>query len=278
MIDGRDRGAARVEIVNRRLVGRGVGGDEIGASESATDERVAWSARARGDELVQVIGDGLRGRVAVGGEFFDHPHDDPLEGARHLGGAAMERNRRIAPDALRGGALVFLVAPLERASAGDELIEDDAEREDVAPCVDDLAEDLLRRHVRGGSEGGRFVDARQRLVGARQALALRDPKVGDLHVAPLRDHDVRGLDVAMNDAARVGVREAGRDVGAEGRDDLRRETVRLRGDRREAPPVDVLEHEVHRIVRLDEVEQHGDVRVAQRRQDVRFPFELRGER
>ena len=101
-------------------------------------------SRARRDELLQMIGHRLRGRVAIDRQFLDHPHHDPLERARHLGRAAMQRDRRIAANALRGGAAVLGVAALERARSAEQLVENDAEREDVAPRVDVLAEDLLR--------------------------------------------------------------------------------------------------------------------------------------
>ena len=95
----------------------------------------------------------------------------------------------------------------ERLLAGEDLVGDDAEREDVGPRVERLAADLLRREVRGGAE--RDPGLRE---GRRGDHRLRDAEVHDLHGAVVEDPDVRGLDVAVDDPGRVRVAEPLADV------------------------------------------------------------------
>ena len=112
-----------------------------------------------------------------------------------------------------------LVLAAERDVPDEHLVEDDAERVDVGLAVDLVAERLLGRDVVRRAE-----DA---AVG-RQALLLEragDPEVGDLRRALLVDEDVLGLDVAVDDPARV--------RGAERAGDLDRVGQRL-GDRQPA--------------------------------------------
>src|SRR5262245_58571595 len=94
----------------------------------------------------------------------------------------------------------------ERAATGEKLVQHDAKREHVASRVNRLASRLLGRHVRDGADddashgarlGQGFADERGRLVQLRQA------EVRQLPVAALRDQDVLGLDVTMQDAGVV---------------------------------------------------------------------------
>ena len=99
------------------------------------------------------------------------------------------------------------VAALERAPAGEELVEHEAERVDVAPRRDLAAGELLGRHV-----GRRAGAQRLRRPTRRQA------EVGDADPAAAVEHDVRRLQIAMEHAAVV--------RGGESRADLPRELER----------------------------------------------------
>jgi hypothetical protein len=97
------------------------------------------------------------------------------------------------------------------------VIEDRAERVDIAALVDGLASRLLRWHV------GRRADHRaydRELAGAcaairtrievlwnRVAEILRESPVDHDGLTELADHDVRRLEVAMDHAMRVRVRD-----------------------------------------------------------------------
>ena len=112
---------------------------------------------------------------------------------------------RGGPDRLLADVLVGdgdRALAIERHAAREHLVEDDAQGVQVRASVDRLALRLLGRQVRGRAEDGR---------GLGQRLAARgagDAEVHDLHVARGRDHDVAGLDVAVDDPALVREGEA----------------------------------------------------------------------
>jgi len=99
---------------------------------------------------------------------------------------------------------------------------------------------LLRRHVSGRAEDG--IRVRQR----GRARELRETEVEDFHRLTLGDHDVAGLDVAMNDQLFVCGREPARD--------LNRDAERL--FLRERLPRD------HPVERFAVVVRHGDEHLA----------------
>ena len=88
----------------------------------------------------------------------------------------------------------------EGLSTREHLVEDDAERKDVAAPVHGRAGDLFGRHV---------VRRPEKLArrGQIRRSDLGDPEIRDLHLAVGRDHDVRRLDVAMDDSLAVSVVE-----------------------------------------------------------------------
>ena len=90
------------------------------------------------------------------------------------------------------------VRRLERRLAGDELVQHDPERVDVAALVGRIAFDLLRRHVR------RRAEHRAARGHARVADRAREPEVGDADAALLVDEHVLRLEIAVDDA--LGVR------------------------------------------------------------------------
>ncbi len=156
-----------------------------------------------------------------------------------------------------------LLVPLEHRLAGGELVEHHAQREDIDRGPDRPPQRLLRRHVAPGPLH------RARLLLAKHPL--RDAEVEDLDDAGAVEDQVRGLDVAMDQAQRpplgvaraVGVVEpvaglppdldddlgGGRDVAPDAQ----------RGDLGEGQPVDVLHHQVEaagvlvEVLDLDEV-------------------------
>ena len=93
----------------------------------------------------------------------------------------------------------------ERRTAGEHLVENRAEAEEVGPGVDGFAADLLRRHVAGRADHrpglglGRRAAGRCRLVARPRELG--DAEVEDLDPPVARDEQVVGLQVAMDDAA-----------------------------------------------------------------------------
>ena len=98
----------------------------------------------------------------------------------------------------------------ERQLAGQQLVEDDAEAVDVAAGVDPvrLAAGLLGAHV-GRRAQHLAVEGHRRLVG----LALGQAEVHQVRPAVVVEHDVRRLDVAVDDAVVVGVVQGLGDLG-----------------------------------------------------------------
>jgi hypothetical protein len=82
--------------------------------------------------------------------------------------------------------------------AGQQLIQDHSQREDVAAMIDGLAGGLLRRHVGHGAHD-------LPLFGEHGGtLDLGQAKIHYLYLSILCNHDVVALDVPVNDAAGVG--------------------------------------------------------------------------
>ena len=112
---------------------------------------------------------------------------------------------------------------VKRPLAGEHFVEHDAQAVDVAAGIDLVrrAASLLGRHVGRRAEHA-AVGGHRLLAG----LLLGQAKVHQVRMLPRVEDDVRGLDVAMNDAVLVGVVEC---VGQLGGD-----VGRLRGRKRAA--------------------------------------------
>ena len=82
----------------------------------------------------------------------------------------------------------------KRQPSRKHFVEQDAQCPDVGSVIDPFSQSLFRRHVFDGPEGcARF---RHLFVSSE----LGNPEVQDLHQAFLNHHDVRWLDVAVNNA------------------------------------------------------------------------------
>ena len=121
------------------------------------------------------------------------PLDDVDEQRRRRRGALAQRHGLAVAQA--GQHLVHRLV-LEGALAGEDLVEDRAEREDVGARVGLLPAQLL---------GGHVVRSPHHRSAARQLgrAQLGEPEVEDLDVAARLDVDVAGLEVAVDDPARV---------------------------------------------------------------------------
>jgi hypothetical protein len=93
---------------------------------------------------------------------------------------------------------------VKRLVARGHLVQHHAQREDVRPVIERARLDLFGRHVgsrahhhTGGREQGRRPLG---LIGRVRFHDLGQAEVEHLHSAVWRDHDVRRLQVAMDDA------------------------------------------------------------------------------
>ena len=202
----------------------------------------------------QVVGELTAGLVAGLRRFRKSLADDAEHLVRHRR-VELAQGRGLLRDDLDEEGGDRLAA--EGLLAGHHLVEDAADREEVAAPVDDAAPGLLRAHV-----GRRPEQA----PGHREVLAplvghLRDAEVGDPHVVPGLDHDVRGLDVAVDDAVLVRVAQSVRHLGPDRRRALDRHLARPRDHPVEPHAVHELHREVAEGLRAPPVVEADDVGV-----------------
>jgi hypothetical protein len=118
----------------------------------------------------------------------------------------IHRDGRIPQD---GRLDLGLSRALEGPLAGDCLVQDDAEREDVGASVGVMAPELLGSHVRHGAEDaallGEGLGGGHRVDGSVCCLArLRQAEVDHLDQALVGHDDVGGLEITVDDATFVG--------------------------------------------------------------------------
>ena len=111
---------------------------------------------------------------------------------------------------------------LEREARGQGFVQDDTKREQIRLMVNALAERLLGGHVRHRADDRAQLGFghRRLLVRCLETGHLGESEVQNLHPAPLRQNQVRTLDVAVDDAEPVrlvqGVRHLRRDLQGRG--------------------------------------------------------------
>ena len=166
--------------------------------------RVTGGGRRRQER--QLGGQTRHRRVSLVRRLGERPRQDAIDARRHVGIRRRRQMRFLRQDGLHDGVRVVT---LEGAPAGQHFVDDNAERPDVGPAVERPGAGVLRTHVSHRS--------RERLrVRARRLLNLRDPEIEDLHRPVGKDHDVRRLDVAMDDARLVGVSKSACDLERKG--------------------------------------------------------------
>ena len=158
----------------------------------------------------------------------------------------------------------------ERRLSGDALIEHAAERVDVCPPVDLATGDLL---------GCDVVDrAHQPPVGAAAGLVgqpLGEPEVRQVHVVgAVRsgadvEQDVGGLDVAMDEAARVGGIQGDRHLGDDP-DRVRRIHGATLQPRLQVAPADIAHGDEEDALGSPGLVDGDDVRMIDRRRQLRL--------
>jgi hypothetical protein len=226
--------------------------------------RAARSAALLGAAEALQIGEhvprGLIALLQVGGHGLE---DDLLQPLRDVG-VQLARRHGIAVDVLYRYLLGRLAGIGQLP--GEHLVHDDAQRIYVAPGVGHRALGLLRRHIVHGAHG---------LVGiaGQAALQLRDAEISHLDGAVLQQHDVLGLDVAVDYAPLMGV--------GQGLGDLRGKMQRLLPAQRalllhvllEGDAVHQLHHDVFHAVAVPHVVYGYDVGVGEHGNGLRLGLE-----
>ena len=182
------------------------------------------------------------------------------------------RSRRIAEltSARRGAG--------ERARPGRQLVDQDAEREQIAARIDRLAADLLRRHVRHRAhdlpraEIGFTVAAWVSAGSTSERGQLGETEVQHLDAALARHHHVRRFQIAVHHALLVrgdqGVGQRDRQV-----EHLRQRQSAGRDERGEIATVDQLHRQKARARHVLDGVQGDDVRMIERRDRLGFALE-----
>ena len=186
---------------------------------------------------------------------FDHTPDRGID----VGG---RRRRRLLQD---GGQELGNTRPIERLRAANQFLQQDAERPDVAPRVGRRSAELLGRHgMRRPPRVSGFGHPR-----AAAVRAPRQPEIHDLDPAARRQEHVRRLQIAVDDAALVGVRD--------GADDLHRDVERPlarralgRDQLAERLTLDVLHHDKGPVAVLGDFVDRADVRMVEGRGRTRL--------
>jgi hypothetical protein len=241
-----------------------VGGIERGPDETSFQPVVDVAQLAR-----EVDGRG----VSVLGVLLETAIDDPAERRGNLRVQLLDRRRLGVDDGRqRLDRRLFLEGPL----AGRHLVKDRAARELVAAEVDRAALGLLGRHVAdrahqhaGARRGLRRRVRREQRVGLVQ---LREAEVEDLDEVVARDHQVLGLQVAVDDPDAVGARESFRCLRGEAERPLREHRPRVQ-QRAQRVALDQLHRDVGDAVALADVVDRDDVRVVERAGRARFGLE-----
>ena len=257
--EGRAQEASRSDS-SFGLAGRGLAGDR--------------DLRQVVPDAAKVVREVARGGEAVLGVFGETALDGPAERSRGAGGELRDRLGVFADDR---SERLRRRRPLEGSLSCRHLVEDRAERELVGAEVEGLAARLLGRHVADGAENGarpRFLDCRGALAASLRLVSqqLGQAEVEDLDVAVPGHHHVLGLQVAVDDAGRVGLAEA---VGNLKRD-IEQAPGRQRSFVQELPQrlaLDELHRDVDRGVRCADVVDRDDVRVVQGRCRARLLLE-----
>ncbi|MFO0744357.1 MAG: hypothetical protein U1F43_01615 [Myxococcota bacterium] len=260
-------GSARVPL-GRPLFGA------LGVARGGSRRQRALDARRRARVLPQrQHGVGRLGpTVRVLGEAAHHQIGQ--RPAHRLARARRPRHRLVQVGARVGGR----ARAHERRASGEHLVGDAAEGVDVGARCDGVADDLLGRHDARRADDD--TGARERH--ARRALAghLGDAEVEQLQrrTAPRVGHqeEVLGLQIAVDDAGRVGLGQRLEDLRAEAAGVEQRQRRLAAEVARERLALEVLHRQEQApVLRLAELDELHDMRMVEPGDDARLLLEAR---
>ena len=155
----------------------------------------------------QVVGQFARAGVAVGGVLLQALQADRLQVARHPAGCG--RAAAIGLCSRTWSSVSRAVSRLERRPAGEQFVEDGAQRVDVGGRG--------QTAVRPAACSGAMYDGVPRIApvcvrSLRTSMLAGQAEVGDQRLARVVEQDVGRLQVAVDDAALVGVMHGAGDL------------------------------------------------------------------
>jgi hypothetical protein len=188
-----------------------------------------------------------------------------LEISRRIGSQLPERWRRVDEDSADDGSYGRAV---EWQLAADHLVQHDAKRELIAAVVEVIARELFGRHVMRRADDHAGPGLRCEWSGCFLPLGrregLREAEVENLDQLVAGDHDVRRLDVTVDDSGGMRFGQSVGDLRRKANDAVDRHRT-VGDDVAQRPPVDELHRDVRRAVLLGNVVNRDDVRVVERR-------------
>jgi len=265
---GSDRPCPRFRSLDRAGVGphsdaadRGRGHRRLAGVE------IAFEISQIGGQLVGVL-------VTVGRILLQQLAHDAIRLGRQVTDELRRRGRLAGQ---RRAERLDVAGPGEGQPAGDHLVQQHAEREQIAAVIQRLAARLLGRHVGHGPDhlafpGQLAADRLEPGVHVLDRLLLRpraveqlgQAEVQQLDVAVAGDDDVGRLEIAVHDAVLVGVGQTLGDRNAQTWPllELQRPTA---DDLAQGAALEQLHRNEWRAVVLADFVDHGDVGVVQRR-------------
>src|SRR5882757_4232950 len=152
---------------------------------------------------IKRCGQSVTGGITVLRLLREAAHNDVVEARRQRRIAAGRLDwigrQNLRTDGSNGAAV-------ERRHTGQHLVQNDAQGEQVGAGTMRLAHDLLRSQIGGSAHN----PPRPGNLGGE----ARDTEVAELYLAFFGDHDVGGLDVAVDDAGVVRAAQSGGQVGS----------------------------------------------------------------
>ena len=188
-----------------------------------------------------------------------------------------ESRRHVGPELPRvGGQFLHVLernfdgaVPVEGQLAACHFVQDNAHAIDVGLDGDFVAVALLRAHVLWRTHR----HARLGEVLLFHLLDVRDAEIHDVHAVVVRDHDVRGLHVAVDDVLGVRVEQASCNLLDDDFDGFKRELVLLFENVGERNSLDVGHRDEQLTVLFPEIEHVDDVLVVHLLHRLRFEVE-----